>query len=180
MHMLRVCVCAPLCITVAVSSTHRNHSLSTWVLLSSISPLLPVLPHSLLLLPPCHSPYTYILTPPSIPPLPSPPSLPWMQHYKISEPEMKTSSLVHCIATRISTKDLLWLNLHVGHVLMKVNIIGVWISRCEYVYTNWLIDWLIYCSVQVSVVCTEVVEELLYVYTHTYSPTYIHASVCID
>ena len=37
------------------------------------------------------------------------PSFPWVEHYKISEPELNTSSLSHCIATRIATKDLLWL-----------------------------------------------------------------------
>ena len=45
---------------------------------------------------------TYI----SLPPLPS---FPWVQHYKISEPEVNTSSLAH-ITTRIATKDLLWLS----------------------------------------------------------------------
>ena len=35
------------------------------------------------------------------------PSFSQVQHYKISEPELNASSLAHCIATRIATKDLL-------------------------------------------------------------------------
>ena len=70
------------------------------------------------------------------PSLPLPTYLPWMQHYKLSEPEMKTSSFAYCIATRISTKDLLSLNLRIDDDFNKYLIfIYTVYSCCRYEHT---------------------------------------------
>ena len=141
-----VCVCVCVCVCVQVWALL---CITVWQFLaraffinwsstpSSNAPCFAPFPH--LPLSPTFS--THLLNPLFVP-LP-PPSLPWMQHYKISEPEMKTSSLAHCIATRISPDSYC-----VYHVFSEI-----WcrlVNRCGHtVQCRW-------------VLCAEVVELALH------------------
>ena len=101
-----VCVCFCLCLYVCVCV--------------QIFPLSLLLPCSLLCLIP--SPHIYISLQP-------PPSLLSLSAalYNISEQELNTSSLANCIATRIATKELLWL-IHTYYVLYG----GHLVLMCKY------------------------------------------------